>query len=179
MKYLRRGIWFVASRLLVLTLVLCIIVVAFYYGMNYANIQVVIKDGMARRAQVAMMNENVSELNKYFQSSFIEQDPVVIAVKTGASPYKNYNIRGIDHRIEMGFLWVWPWEDTVRVDITERIPRIDGRAKGSKADELVAAGGENAVYPPAWQNGKYRATLVKENGSWKIRSLSLYNYISD
>lgn len=48
-------------------------------------------------------------------------------------PYRDYNIRGIDHRLEMGFLWTWPWDDVVRVDIIERIPSIDGRAKGTRA----------------------------------------------
>ena len=71
----------------------------------------------------------------------------------------------------MGFLWVWPWDTTVRVNITERIPRIDGRVKGLRADEVIAKNGQNAVYPPEWQEQEYRAVLVKESGQWKIRNL--------
>lgn len=173
MKYLRRFIWFFATRLLVVTLVAGLVVIVFYYAMNLTNIQVVLKDGMARRAQVIMMDEDVSELTKYFQTAFLERDAALIASQQGQSPYEDYTIRGIDHRLEMGFTWIWPWDETVRVDITERIPRIDGRIKGSKAEEAVALRGENAVYPPAWQSARYRAVLVKQNGQWLIRSLNL------
>jgi len=33
--------------------------------------------------------------------------------------------------------------------------------------------GEDYESPPRWQGGKYSATLVKENGQWHIRSLTL------
>lgn len=173
MKYLRRFVWYLASRLLVITMVAGLMVVTFYYAMNLANIQVVLKDGMARRAQVIMMNEDPSELTKYFQTAFLERDAALIAVQQGNNPYVDYNVRGIDHRLSMGFTWLWPWDETVRVDITEQIPRIDGRVKGARADELLAQRGEAALYPPAWISGAYRATLVKENGQWRIKSLVL------
>ena len=173
MKYLRRLIWFIASRLLVFTLVCGLMVVTFYYAMNLTNIHVVLKDGMARRAQVIMMGEDEAELTKYFQSAFLERDQALIVLHQGLSPYQDYNVRGIDHRLEMGFVWLWPWDETARVDITERIPRIDGRVKGSKAEAAIATGGGSALYPPAWQSARYRATLVKENGRWRIKSLTL------
>ena len=69
MKYLRRLIWHIASRLLIITVVLGMMVISFYYAMNMSNMYVVLKDGMARRAQVVMMQEDVSELNKFFQQS--------------------------------------------------------------------------------------------------------------
>ena len=56
MRYLRRLIWFIASRLLVILLVLGLLTVAFYFSMNATNIYIIIKDGMARRAQVIMMD---------------------------------------------------------------------------------------------------------------------------
>ncbi len=173
MKYVRRFVWWLASRLLVLTVVLGLLVITFYYAMNLTNIQILLKDGMARRAQVVMGMEDMSELDKYFQTGFIERDAVLATVAQGTSPYQDYNVRGIDHRLEMGFTWIWPWDTSARVEITERIPRIDGRAKGSRAEELVARYGENAVYPPTWQSARYRAVLSRENGQWKIRSLTL------
>ena len=88
------------------------------------------------------------------------------------SPYTNYNVRGIDHQLDMGFLWLWPWENAVRVTITERIPRIDDRVKGLKADEVIAKQGQDAIYPPDWPEMTYRALLVRENGQWKIRNLT-------
>ena len=173
MKYLRRLVWYLASRLLVITIVAGLMVVTFYYAMNLANIQVVLKDGMARRAQVVMMNESAADLTRYFQTAFLERDQALIAVQQGQSPYVDYNVRGIDHRLSMGFTWLWPWDETARVDITESIPRIDGRVKGSRADALLALHGESALYPPSWRSARYRATLVKENGHWRVKSLVL------
>ena len=171
MKHLRRLIWHIASRLLIVTLVLGLLVTGFYYAMNMTNIYVVLKDGMARRAQVVMMTEDMSELSKYFYDSFLNRDPAVQTVVNGTSPYQAYNIVGIDHRLSMGFTWVWPWDTTARVDIVERIPAIDGRVKGSVAEEYIELYGEDALYPPDWVSARYRATLVKENGQWKILSI--------
>ena len=179
MKYLRRFVWYIASRLLLISIVLGLMIVTFYYAMNVANIYVVLKDGMAYRAQVVMMDADANELTKYFMPSFLEQDQVLLSVQQGTSPYKNYTIRGIDHRLEMEWMWCWPWEDTARADITERIPRIDGRAKGTAADALIAAGGSEALYPPTWQSAKYRAVLVKENGQWRIRGLTMVQVLGN
>ena len=179
LKYLRRFVWYIASRLLLISIVLGLMIVTFYYAMNVANIYVVLKDGMAYRAQVVMMDADANELTKYFMPSFLEQDQVLLSVQQGTSPYKNYNIRGIDHRLEMEWMWCWPWEDTARADITERIPRIDGRAKGTAADALIAAGGSEALYPPTWQSAKYRAVLVKENGQWRIRGLTMVQVLGN
>lgn len=173
MKYLRRGIWYLASRLLVICLVFGLIITVFYYAMNLTNIQIILKDGMAGRAKYIMgITTSRNDLTKYFQNSFLDSDPDIAAVAQEKSPYANYNIRGIDHRLDMGFLWVWPWENAVRVNITEKIPRIDGRVKGLKADEVIAQQGQDAIYPPDWPEVTYRALLVRENGQWKIRNLT-------
>ena len=179
MKYLRRLIWHIASRLLIVTIVLGLLVTGFYYAMNMTNIYVVLKDGMARRAQVVMMTEDMSELRKYFYDSFLNRDGAVQTVVNGTSPYQAYNIVGIDHRLEMGFTWVWPWDTTARVDIVERIPAIDGRVKGSVAEEYIALYGNEALYPPDWISARYRATLVKENGQWKILSIQTIERLED
>ena len=179
MKHLRRLIWHIASRLLIITLVLGLLVTGFYYAMNMTNIYIVLKDGMARRAQVVMMTEDMSELKKYFYDSFLSRDGAVQTVVNGTSPYQAYNIVGIDHRLEMGFAWLWPWDATVRVDITERIPAIDGRVKGSVAEAYIAQYGSDALYPPEWVSARYRATLVKENGQWKILSIQTIERLED
>ena len=176
MKYLRRIVWFFANRLLVLCLLLGLIMTVFYYTMNLSNIQIVLKDGMANRAKYVMGMDNTrKELEKYFLTACMENDPGILQADNGESPYKEYNIRGIDHRLEMGFLWVWPWDNTARLTIREKIPRIDGRVKGTKADEVIARDGANAVYPPAWQDAEYRVLLTRENGQWKIKTLNPAN----
>ena len=173
MKYLRRIVWFFANRLLVLCLILGLIMTVFYYTMNLSNIQIVLKDGMANRAKYIMGMDNTrKELEKYFLTICLENDNGILSTENGESPYKDYNVRGIDHRLEMGFLWVWPWDNTARLSISEKVPRIDGRVKGSKADEKIAQEGAEAIYPPAWQDSGYRVLLTRENGQWKIKTLT-------
>lgn len=177
MKFLRRFVWYLSSRLIIICIVLTVLIIAFYYAMNMANLQVVIKDGMAKRAQVVMMNHDAAELNKYFSASFIERDDVLNAVRDGLSPYKDYQIVGIDHRISMSWMWCWPWENYARADISEEIPKIDGRLKASAVRQT--ADGQSRQFPPKWQSRKYRANLVREDGKWHIQNLQLLSIIGE
>jgi len=177
-KYLRRGIWYLVSRLLLVCLILALMITVFYYAMNATNIQIILKDGMAARAKYVMgMNSSLNELDKYFSSQYIRmaegrldtRDELIRQTYEGKSPYADYNVRGIDHRLETDFFWVWPWEDTnVQVVIHERIPRIDGRVKGPRADEVIARGGAEALYPPDWTEASYRVTMKKDGIQWKV-----------
>lgn len=65
MERLRRFIWYLAGRLFLLLTLLSLFTVTFYYAMNATNIYIVLKDGMAKRAQVIMMDEDASELTKF------------------------------------------------------------------------------------------------------------------
>ena len=166
MKYLRRLVWFIASRLLALLLVLGILSVTFYFAMNAMNIYIIIKDGMASRAKVVMMDAPVSSLDHYFFSSWISRDTLLQSVLNDTDPYQNSNITGIDHRIALNWVWCWPWEDTARATITERIPAIDGKSSD-----------ENGV--PAWQNAKYSIILSRSGGNWKIRDITLIEWLNE
>ena len=46
MKYLRRIILFLASRLFLVCLILGLMITVFYYAMNVSNIQIILKDGI-------------------------------------------------------------------------------------------------------------------------------------
>ena len=174
MKYLRRGVWYLASRLFLICLIAGIGITVFYYAMNLSNLQIILKDGMATRAKVIMgIEEDEDILKRYFQQACLDSDEALLAAQSGRSAYEDYNVRGIDHRLNMGFFWTWPWDTTVRITIQESIPRIDGRVKGTRADEVIAQKGASAVYPPEWPDAQYRMVLVKENGRWKIRTLTL------
>lgn len=173
MQKLRRFIWYLAGRLLLLTVLLGLFTVTFYYAMNASNIYVVLKDGMAKRAQVIMMQESATELNKFFQGSYLQRDENLLLAVDGKSPYSYYTIRGIDHRLEMTWMWCWPWESTARVEFTETIPRIDGRVNAKHTDAAKALYGEGYENPPKWQGAKYTASLVKENNQWHIKSINL------
>ncbi len=171
MKVVRRFMSYLAFRLLIVTVVLALAVTVFYYAMNMANIQVVLKDGMAARVKVQMGMTDAAELDKFFET------PLIAPEERQLSPdYDGYNVRGIDHRLDMGYTWLWPWSTQATLEVSERVPGIDGRAKQSRAEALVAAGGAEALNPPAWQAGRYRVTLrlvqAGDSKYWKITDLT-------
>lgn len=172
MKFLRRFVWYLAGRLLLVCVLLGLMTVTFYFSMNATNIYIVLKDGMARRAQVVMMGADAADLTKYFQPAFIEWDETLQIALRGDSPYRYYSVRGIDHRLELQWMWCWPWEDSARADFVERIPRVDGKPLSQYRQQLQASTGEESPSVPKWTAGRYRATLVRENGQWRIKSLS-------
>ena len=114
MKYLRKLVWFIASRLLCILLVRGILSVTFYFAMNAMNIYIIIKDGMARRAQVVMLDEPISTLDNYFFSSWIARDELLNAAQNNTDPYSSSSITGFDHRISLEWVWCWPWENRPR-----------------------------------------------------------------
>jgi len=179
MKKVRRFIWYLAGRLMLIVVLLGVFTVTFYYAMNASNINIVLKDGMAKRAQVIMMQEDASELNKFFQSSYLQRDENLQLALDDKSPYIYYNIRGIDHRLKMTWMWCWPWDNTARAEFTETVPGIDGRVRSAYAEAAKALYGDGYETPPKWQGGKYTATLVKENNQWHIRGLSLVEILNE
>ena len=171
MKYFRRLTWFVATRLMVVVAVLGVFVMAFYFAMNAANIYVILKDGMARRTQAVMMGEDMAQLENYFSPACLDRDEMLRVTAEDGSVYTNYyDIKGIDHRLQLEYVWCWPWDDTASATFVERVVGIDGRIKSSLRAQGLAMG--LTVSPPAWQTIRYDAILVRVDGRWMIRDLS-------
>ena len=165
MRYLRRFVWYIASRLFIALILIGVLTVTFYYAMNATNIYVVIKDGMARRAQVIMMDEPLSSLEKYFTNTWIERDQTLQNALSGQGAYQNVSVKGFDHRIAMSRVWCWPWESTASATVTERIPSIDGKSASGSV--------------PAWEGGKYAMILTRESGNWKIQDITTLERLTD
>ena len=174
-QYLRRLIWYVASRLLIILIVLGLITTAFYFSMNATNIYIILKDGMARRAQVILMDTG-DDLSVYFAPAYLERDPMLLEVQNGVSVYRNYySVTGIDHRIHLDSFWCWPWDDTAQATITEEIPGIDGKLNQSGRDNQQNM---NLTSQPQWQKVQYNVLLTKENNQWRIKNLTVARYIN-
>lgn len=178
MKKLRRFVWYLAGRMLILLSLLGIFTVTFYYAMNATNVFIVLKDGMAKRAQVIMMEGDAADLNKFFQASYLQRDENLLLALDQKSPYLYYTVRGIDHRLQMTSMWCWPWETTARAEFIETVPRIDGRVNSKYTDAAKALYGDGYENPPKWQGARYSAVLIKENNQWHIRSISVKELIS-
>ena len=172
MTYLRRLIWYIASRLLIVCCVLGLLIMAFYFSMNATNIYIILKDGMAKRAQVVMMGEE-ADLTSYFSQACLDRDQKLNEALNGQSAYQNnYNITGFDHRISLDSFWCWPWDDTAQATVTERIPAIDGKIKSSARDN-------DQVQELEWQTVRYSVLLTRENGQWHVKNLTALQVIEE
>ena len=179
MRILRRLLSFLASRMLLVTIVCALFIISFYLAMNTANCWVLISDGLDARAGVVLMDNDASGLSNYFRDEFLAQDPVLQVGLSDTSPYRDYEVRGYDHRIRMVSVWSWPWEDVARAEIIESIPAIDGTIRSSRREAALAAGGEARLSPPKWATSRYRVTLVRSAGRWKISNLQLIEQIEE
>ena len=179
MRILRRFLNFIASRMFVLTIVCALLIIAFCLAMNTANIWVLISDGLDARAGVVLTGEGEEELTRYFRQEYLSQDPVLQVGLSDASPYRDYEIRGYDHRVRMVSVWAWPWEDVARAEIIESVPAIDGTIRSSRREAALAAGGEERLSPPKWSTARYRVTLVRSAGRWMISNLQLIEQIDE
>ena len=66
MRILKRLLDFIASRMLIITVVCALLIISFYLAMNTANIWVLIDDGLDARAGVVLMGEDADKLTSYF-----------------------------------------------------------------------------------------------------------------
>ena len=171
MKYLRRFLWFFATRLMLLTLIAALLVVGFYMAMNSANIYVLLTDGLTERADAIIAGADASQLSDYFEESYLASDALLTEALAGNSAYANYKVTSYDHSVSLNWMWSWPWSETAQAEITETVFQIEGKPLASAADRVTS--GELTSYPPHWQGGRYRVLLVKRNGQWRISQIML------
>ena len=161
MLYFRRLIWFIASRMLLICVLLGMLVCGFFMAMNGANIYVVLNEGMEKRVDVILTRQQAEELNKYFHADFLIADAALEGALNGNSAYSDYIITGFEYELTIEKLWAWPWDAFANCTVVERVPTITGSVISSRRNEV-------SERIPRWQGGRYDITLAKLNGLWKI-----------
>ena len=169
MKYIRRLLWFVATRLVAISAIVGLLVLVFYLAMNTANIYLLLSDGMKLRAEVILTRDNAEELTSFFTDEFLLSDETLDIGLSDRSPYIDYNVDSFNYELSMEWMWAWPWENTATAVIVEKVPRIVGSVRTNSRDLLKA--GTISATPPAWYGGRYTVTLERIGGQWKIDGL--------
>lgn len=161
MLHLRRLVWFIASRLILICILCGMLVCGFYMCLNTANIYIILNDGLEKRTEVILTREDAEALNAYFHADFLSTDPALEGAFDGTSVYDDYTITDFEYDLEVERLWAWPWDDFATCTVVERVPSITGSVISSRRSEASPT-------VPSWQGGRYDITLVKDNGEWKI-----------
>jgi len=169
-KHIRRFLSFVASRLVIFSIVAALLILAFYLAMNTANIYLLLNDGMTARASVILTRKNADELVNFFTNDFLLGDETLNIGLSNASPYIDYSITDFKYNLSLEWVWAWPWENSATATIVERVPRITGKVVEGKQN-LVKNGTLSAT-PPSWYGGRYTVRLVRQDGRWKIDQLT-------
>lgn len=169
MKYIRRFMWFLSSRLVIFTLIVGILVLVFYTCLNISNIYILLSDGMKARAQVMLTREDPEQLNNYFRAEFLTGDEALNLALGPSSPYVDYEITDFEYKLNIESVWCWPWQDTALATIVERIPKITGKVVSSRSEAVED--GSLPSTPPTWQGGRYEITLYRSNGQWKVAGM--------
>ena len=170
MKHIRRFFSFMASRLLIFSIVAALLILAFYLAMNTANIYLLLNDGMTARASVILTRKDADELVNFFTNDFLLSDETLNIGLSSVSPYIDYNITDFKYSLSLEWVWAWPWENSATATIVERVPRITGKVVESR-QSLVKSGALSAT-PPSWYGGRYTVKLVRQDGRWKIDQLT-------
>lgn len=161
MVYIRRLVWFIATRLIWICILGGILVCGFYMCLNTANIYVVLNDGLEKRVEVILTQEDAEDLNYFFHADFLSNDRALEGAFDGTSVYDDYTITDFEYELKIEKLWAWPWDNYATCTVVERVPSITGSVISSRKSEVSAT-------IPSWQGGRYDITLVRNNGTWKI-----------
>jgi len=174
LKITLKIIKYIATRLLVTAIVLGIIFAAFLSSMKTTNVWILLTDGMKKRADVILLQNDVSTMSKYFTTHFIDTD----SFGELQQEYSNYVINNYGYKLTVKNAFTWPWETSTTVIIQEAVYSIDGTLDTAKLakDEAIRLGKLN---PPDWTNSVYKVRLVSENGKWLIDDMEFlgeYNF---
>lgn len=161
MVYIRRLVWFIATRLIWICILGGILVCGFYMCLNTANIYVILNDGLEKRVEVILTQEDAEDLNYFFHADFLSNDRALEGAFDGTSVYDDYSITDFEYDLKIEKLWAWPWDNYATCTVVERVPSITGSVISSRKSEVSST-------IPSWQGGRYDITLVRNNGTWKI-----------
>jgi len=160
------GVKYVLTRLLIVAVVICLIVGAFFSCKKIANIYFVLNDALAARLDVILLGSDIEDKSRYFSYNYLQNEEYASL----RDNYTIYNITNYGHKFVYGNLFVFPWQTTKTITVKEAVFAINGEldtAQMSKADAM-AYGVYNV---PEWSNSIYKVKLKLIDGTWQVDSI--------
>lgn len=164
MQYVLKFLLCILKWALIAVIVASLGIGAFTFCMDYANISILVTDGMKMRTGVVLGYSDPQELPKFFAQQYIEADALL-----EDTTYHDYVIESFDAQVEMEQLHTVPWESVATVRVSETA-EINGYLPiALQTPEQLAD--PNKIPPPPWQGATYDLTLQKGENGWIIVSV--------
>lgn len=153
-----RFFYFIGSKLLLVTLLLALILFSFLTCARLSNSYILINEGMAKRCEFILQEVPLSDMRLYFTEKCMLAD-----TRLNDTSYEEYTVTDYSYSLTFEKLKVWPWLSTISAVVVEETNGITGTPNS----------GADTSAPPLWQPIRYGITMVKENGSWRIDSVTV------
>lgn len=161
----RRSITFIVRTILIVAVIACVMLYAFFQAMNMSNLYILATDGMRERADAMLLDDADVELEEFFLKSCISDDA---RMHETAQKYEAYFIRGYEYKLTIESISVAPWSSAASMKIIERVTSIDGELPSDSWPEGTTEESD-IIEPPAWEDSEYELKFKRdESGRWFI-----------
>lgn len=161
MQYVLNFLLCILKWTLIVVIVASLCVGAFTFCMDYANINILVTEGMKMRTGVVLGYSDAQELPKFFTEEYLSGDALL-----EDTTYHDYVIESFDAQVDVEKLHTLPWESTAQVRVSETAEISGYLPIALQTPEQLAD--PNKIPPPPWQGATYEMTLHKGENGWII-----------
>ena len=159
LRFFSRSSLYIARTIALVFLGITLCVLAFVSCARLANLYILVNEGMALRIECILQDGPKEELDNYFTAECIASDG-----RLSDTTYHPYTVTSYNYMLDFSRIHVWPWFSDLSVDVLEQTGRIMGNANSNAVDPDSD--------PPPWTPIRYRLTISKVKGSWRISSIA-------
>ena len=159
LRFFSRSSLYIARTIVLVFCGLMLCLLAFISCARLANLYILVNEGMSLRIECILQDGPREELDNYFTAECIASDG-----RLQDTTYQPYTVSSYNYVLDFSHIRVWPWLKTMSVDVLEQADRITGSANSNAVDPDSA--------PPAWTPIRYRLSIRKVKGSWRIGAIT-------
>jgi len=139
-----------------------VLIFAFITAYNTVMLNTVTKDAVVFRAKSVLKHETEYDetiAERIFTESFIEENKIDEDIVP-----PDYIIDDFEQQTSVTFRIVWPWENTVTMEVRDIIPEVDYQYIGSET---------GTVTDLPVVSGEYAVVMVKNENHWQVDSMTI------
>ena len=159
LRFFSRSSLYIARTIVLVFCGVMLCLLSFISCARLANLYILVNEGMSLRIECILQDGPKEELDNYFTAECIASDG-----RLQDTTYQPYTVSSYNYVLDFSHIRVWSWLNTMSVDVLEQADRITGSANSNAVDPDSA--------PPAWTPIRYRLSIRKVKGSWRIDAIT-------